>query len=238
MKAIFLYDFTGVMAAPWLEAGYECWRFDGQHPEGISRKGRDVTVGMLFDPYNVHNHAREIAEMVGEGVELVFGFPECTELTVAGARWWEGKRDKNPAFQDEALWLCQLVELTAAECGGVAWAFENPARSWLCSNYRSPDHVFHPCDYAGYLPPDDIHPLYPDIYPPRDRYNKETGIWLGGGFSLPRLRHLAALEKDNPGWKKCGGKSTRTKNIRSCTPRGFAQGVFLANAEMWCTDLI
>ena len=35
--------------------------------------------------------------------------------------------------------------------------------------------------------------------------------------------------KNNPGWKKCGGKSTRTKNIRSATPRGFAQAVFEAN---------
>ena len=47
MKAIFLYDLTGVMAAPWLEAGYECWRFDGQHPAGITRNGNDVTKAFL-----------------------------------------------------------------------------------------------------------------------------------------------------------------------------------------------
>jgi len=29
-----------------------------------------------------------------------------------------------------------------------------------------------------------------------------------------------------PGWTKLGGKSLRTKNIRSATPRGFAQAVF------------
>lgn len=29
---------------------------------------------------------------------------------------------------------------------------------------------------------------------------------------------------------KLGGKSDRTKNIRSATPRGFARAVFLANA--------
>lgn len=30
---------------------------------------------------------------------------------------------------------------------------------------------------------------------------------------------------------KTGGKSQRTKNIRSATPRGFAKAVFLANAQ-------
>ena len=30
---------------------------------------------------------------------------------------------------------------------------------------------------------------------------------------------------------KTGGKSARTKNIRSATPRGFAKAVFLANAD-------
>ena len=29
--------------------------------------------------------------------------------------------------------------------------------------------------------------------------------------------------------KKLGGKSLKTKNIRSATPRGFAKAVFLAN---------
>lgn len=238
MKAIFLYDLTGVMAKPWLDAGYECWRFDGQHPKGVTRNGNDVTVGMMFDPYLVDFHAEDIAQMVGPDVAFVFGFPECTELTVAGARWWEGKRLINPNFQNEALSLCQLVGLTADACGGVPWAFENPAKSWLCKNYRSPDHVFHPCDYAGYLPLDDVHPIYPEIYPPQDRYNKETGLWLGNGFRLPELRHIPAFEKDNPGWKKCGGKSTRTKNIRSCTPRGLANAVFQLHGSQVLDDLI
>lgn len=236
MKAIFLYDLTGVMAAPWLEAGYECWRFDGQHPEGITRNGLDVTVGMMFEHDRVALHAQDIAEMVGPGVKFVFGFPECTHLTVAGARWWEGKRAENPDFQHEALSLCHLVELTADACGAAPWAFENPAKSWICTNDRPPDHVFHPCDYAGYLPPGDEHPLYPEVYPAQDRYNKETGLWTGNGFVMPVRRHIPAFEKDNPGWKKCGGKSTRTKNIRSCTPRGFARAVFLANTGLWNDD--
>ena len=86
-------------------------------------------------------------------------------------------------------------------------------------------------DYAGYLPDDDAHPIYPDVYPGRDRYNKNTCIWCGGGFIEPERRRIEPEHKDNPGWKKCGGKSLKTKNIRSATPRGFAKAVFLENKE-------
>ena len=48
--AVFLYDFTGLMAKPWLESGYECWLFDGQHPKGITRDGNLYRVGMWFNP--------------------------------------------------------------------------------------------------------------------------------------------------------------------------------------------
>ena len=37
MKAIFLFDYTGIMAKPWIDAGYECWLFDGQHEPGVNR---------------------------------------------------------------------------------------------------------------------------------------------------------------------------------------------------------
>ena len=37
------------------------------------------------------------------------------------------------------------------------------------------------------------------------------------------------LNFSGPAWK-LGGKSLRTKNIRSATPRGFAKAVFAANS--------
>lgn len=51
----------------------------------------------------------------------------------------------------------------------------------------------------------------------------------GGGFIEPDKKRLEPIYKDNPGWKLLGGKSLRTKNIRSATPRGFARAVFEAN---------
>lgn len=227
-KAVFLYDFTGLMAQPWLDAGYECWVIDGQHQPGVERDGNLVRVGMWLYPNGLEYQAAIIRALVGDGVEMVFGFPECTDLTVAGAKHWAGKAAINPNFQKDATALCDLVRVVG-EGLGCKWGFENPVGA-LSTLYRKPDFSFHPCDYAGYLPDDDQHPIYPEIYPGQDRYNKNTCIWMGNGAEMPIKRRIEPEHKDNPGWKKCGGKSLRTKNIRSATPRGFAKAWKDANS--------
>ena len=226
-KIIILYNNTNVMAQPWLDRGYEVWSFDGQHSPGASREGNHVKVGMWFYHDKTDDHVREITNMVGEGVHLVFGFPECTDLTNAGSRHWAKKRAINPNFQQEAMDLCLLVEKLGNELGRP-WAFENPV-GVLSSMYRPPDFYFNPKDYGGYLPSNDVHPLYPHVYPSQDAYNKKTGIWMGNGAKRPTSRPVKELHKDNPGWKKCGGKSLLTKNIRRCTPRGFAEAFCIEN---------
>lgn len=203
------------------------WTFDGQHAPGVTRDGNLVKVGMWFYHDKTTEQAKEICDLVGDGVEVVFGFPECTHLTNAGSRHWAKKRAANPNFQKEAMELCLLVE-KVGDMYEVPWAFENPV-GVLSSMYRSPDYYFDPKDYGQYLPLDDVHPLYPHIYPPRDQYNKKTCIWMGNGAVEPTKRALPALHKANPGWAKCGGKSTQTKNIRSCTPRGFAEAFYQEN---------
>jgi hypothetical protein len=227
--AIFLYDFTGFMAQPWLDSGYECWLFDGQHEPGITREGDLFKVGMWFHHDQIERHAYDIARMVGRKAAFVFGFPECTQLTVAGAKHFQRKREANPRFQEEALALAMLIPEVALACDCECWAFENPV-GVISTMWRKPDFAFDPADYGGYLPEDDEHPLYPDIYPPRDAYNKNTCIWCGPGFRVPRMDRIEPRHKANPGWAKCGGKSLRTKNIRSATPRGFTIATHQANS--------
>lgn len=225
-RAVFLFDYTGIMAQPWLDAGYECWCFDGQHKPGIERSGNLLKVGMYFEAHGKLVYASRVADLVGEASH-VFGFPECTNLTSAGAKHFKSKRNFNPLFQLEAIELCDLVR-----CVGVMldspWAFENP-RGVVSTQYFPKSFSFDPCDYGGYLAEDDKHPLYPEVYPPRDAYKKDTFVWCGNGYKEPKRNPVDALSKNNPGWEKCGGRSTRTKNIRSATPRGFAQANFEAN---------
>ena len=226
-KAVFLYDFTGIMAQPWLDAGHECWCFDGQHKPGIEKDGLHVKVGMMFNHSEIAHHAKQIKELVCEA-EFVFGFPECTQLAVSGAAHFAAKREMKPDFQIEATLLAKLVELVGQQFN-CAWGAENPV-SVLATLWRKPDYSFHPYEYGGYLPEDDSHPAYPEYIKPRDAYPKKTCIWAGGGFVMPTKDPVHVEPGFSDQHKKLGGKSLKTKNIRSATPRGFAEAVFLSNA--------
>jgi hypothetical protein len=110
------------------------------------------------------------------------------------------------------------------------WGAENPV-SVLSTIWRKSDYTFHPYEYGGYLTDDDRHPIYPDYIKPRDAYPKKTCIWGGNGFVMPGKKKVDVQPGYSDQHKKLGGKSIKTKNIRSATPRGFARAVFLANAN-------
>lgn len=227
-KAIFLYDYTGIMAQPWIDAGYECWCFDGQHEPGITREGDHVKVGMWFDAYRTSDHVKQIKEMVGDA-EIVIGFPECTHLAVSGAAWFAKKLAENPAIQAEATELARLVMYVGEEFG-CPWVAENPV-SVLATLWRKPNHSFHPYEYGGYLPMDDEHPVYPEYIKPRDAYPKKTCLWSSDDFVMPEKEPVHVEPGYSDQHKKLGGKSLKTKNIRSATPRGFARAVFEFNGR-------
>ena len=222
-KAIFLYDYTGIMAQPWIDAGYECWCFDGQHPKGVTRNGNHITVGMWL----YESSAEAISLIVGDGVNFVFGFPECTDMAVSGAAHFRRKLHENPNCQIHAAEMAKLVE-RVANIYACPWGVENPV-SVLSTLWRKPDYSFHPYEYGGYLDEDDINPLYPEYIKPRDAYPKKTCLWTGGGFVMPEKIPVDIAPGYSDQHKKLGGKSLKTKNIRSATPRGFAKAVFLAN---------
>ena len=241
-KVIFLYDKSGLMAEPWLKAGYECWCFDGQHKEGVTREGNLVKVGMWFSHLDREKQVKQIKDLVGAGVKLVFGFPECTYLCTTSNRWFYHPDDKDlpteqrrphpkhpdrKRLRDEAALLALLVP-ELGESLNVPWALENP-KSQLATLWRKSDFKFNPYEYGGYLPEDDVHPLYPEYIKPRDAYPKETYIWMGNGFKTPTKKPVPVEKGYSDQHSKLGGKSLKTKNIRSATPRGFALAVYEAN---------
>lgn len=224
-KVLFLYDYTGIMAQPWLDAGYECWCVDSQHPEGITREGNLVKVGMFMS--NTDDCVEWFKNNL-QDVKFVFGFPPCTDLAVSGAAWFEKKKKANPGYRKQAMDLVYVVK-RLGEFFDVPWALENPI-SVISSEWRKPDYMFHPWEYSGYLPKNDEHPMYPEYIAPRDMYPKKTCIWSGNGFKMPTKKFDSKPEKGySTQHLKLGGKSLKTKNIRSATPRGFAKAVFTAN---------
>lgn len=239
MRVLSLFDYTGNMVRPWAEAGHRCWIVDIQHP--IEGWTEHFDGGGFIRAVNANLSSPTVTRPLCAGFinpDIIFSFPPCTDLAVSGARHFKAKAARDPSFQIKAKVLAFEVEkvaLRVKEIWGkkVPWFAENPV-SVLSTQWRKPNHIFNPCDYGGYLSPDEYeHPQYPDVIPARDAYTKKTCLWTGGGFKMPATLPVepetAGAMGTTPMHAKLGGKSMRTKNIRSATPRGFAKAVYLAN---------
>lgn len=206
---ISLCDYTGVATQPWRDAGYDAIHIDPQ------REGNGTILEMM--------PVIRKAIMSGQ-VKFVMGFPPCTDVAVSGAAHFASKAEKDKHFQAKAALVAEQCRIIG-EIAGCPWFFENPV-SVFASIFGKPSCSFHPYEFGGYLPEDDEHPLWPEYIKPRDAYPKKTCLWTGGGFELPDLKPVHVEPGFSDQHNKLGGKSLRTKNIRSATPRGFAQAIF------------
>ena len=229
------YDTTGEMVRPWAEQGKTCICFDiqndGRVEEFASGGSIEYRYADLYQRYFYDDLTYEF-----ESVEMVFGFPVCTDLAVSGAKHWEKKRKANPDFQEiavgRALDIARFARIVKAP-----YMIENPVGA-MSTLWRKPDMYFHPYEYGGYINEhiEAEHPRWPEYIAPRDAYRKKTGIWTGNGFRLPRRKSVEHVPTDKFGmnrqFSKLGGKSAKTKNIRSATPRGFARAVWFYNTTV------
>ena len=232
-----LYDFTGEALKPWAEAGYHCYAFDIQHDEDYDNCTNVETFDsggtimyVHMDLWNIDNITRMCKWFKDEDVVFGMAFPVCTDLAVSGAGHFARKRKADPEFQirasNHARWCASLFEGL-----GVPYFIENPV-SRLATLWRKPDYSFHPYEYGEYiLDAEAEHPRWPDYIAPKDRYTKKTCLWTGGGFTMPPKRPTQKPDGYSQQHLKLGGKSQRTKDIRSATPRGFARAVFEANVK-------
>lgn len=217
MNVISLCDLTGNFVRPWSKE-HKCYIFDIQHAKFEEKEPNIFTV-----PGKIQDNQELLDKLISEGVIFAAAFPPCTDLAVSGAAWFSKKRAINVNFQREAMDLFELC-YRICESTGAPFFVENPV-SVAASMFRKPNFSFHPWEYGKYLPEDDINP-YSEIIPARDAYPKKTCLWSGNGFILPDKREVEKPVGYSPQHSKLGGKSLKTKNIRSATPRGFANAVF------------
>jgi hypothetical protein len=231
-QVISLYDYTGVAVTPWANAGYECFCYDIQHPEEGRTELTEFGGVIHYQRLDLHdyNFIGELVEKHGEKAAFMFAFPVCTDLAVSGAAHFKRKAEKNPHFQTQAASHAVACSMLG-EALGIPYIIENPV-SVLSTLWRKPDFSFQPFEYGGYIAPTEAeHPLYPDYIAPRDAYSKKTCLWTGGGFRMPKAQPVECESFGSSAQhRKLGGKSMKTKNIRSATPRGFANAVFMYNA--------
>jgi len=234
-----LYDYTGVAATPWAEAGHTCYCYDIQHDDTKVEhfKGGGAIHYLNADLHSYETMASIFTAFMDADVVFAMAFPVCTDLAVSGAAWFKKKGEADPEFQMKAstyaMWCAEIFDDL-----NVPYYIENPV-SRLSTLWRKPNHKFHPYEYGGYIKEgEEEHPLYPDYIAPSDAYTKKTCLWTGGKFKMPTKK---PVDCESFGFSrqhaKLGGKSMKTKNIRSATPRGFAAAVYAANRPSPCVGV-
>lgn len=138
--------------------------------------------------------------------------PPCTDYTNSGAQYWKAKDADGRTLESlEVVTACLRI---VAECNPAWWCLENPVgrlKRWL----GPPKMYFNPCDYG-------------------DAYTKKTCLW--GVFNIPKTNPVKPEfviasngDRYSPVHWSTGGKTARTKELRSITPPGFARAFFEAN---------
>lgn len=172
--------------------------------------------------------------------------PPCTDYALSGARHF-AQKDADGTTAKSQLLVAKCKEIIDYfENLGILefWQLENPMsrihtlNPWL----GSPRLKFDPCDYSEYsvcaerasiirefssiemsnATKEQLQEIFD-----AGLYNKSTWIW--GSFNIPEKKRIEPIYKENPGWKLYGGKSERTKELRSITPKGFCQAFYEAN---------
>jgi len=190
---------TGAWSRPYKEAGYDV---------------RNITL----PDYDVRTYKPP------ENVYGILAAPPCTHLAGSGARWWK-KKGKEALFEALAIVdACMRIILISKP---KFWCLENPVGR-LVHYLGKPKMYFNPCDFG-------------------DPWTKKTCLW--GEFNIPKKNPVKLFidpkdipkgshhqdmvyskllkQKKNPIWNMPPIKD-RTE-LRSITPKGFAEAFFRAN---------
>ena len=209
-------DFSGKWSQPWRDAGYHTTRVDPKLSPHDALGGNDEAwagTAQEFARYIAHSTKR----LVVQGCLFA---PPCTDFSSSGAQYWPAKDADGRT--DAALEIVDACMSIVSICKPTWWYLENPVGRLrrLRPELGQPMWV-QPHEYA-----------HLSDAPESERYTKKTGLW--GCFDrdmLDGLRgDLTPVKVCAQGsWlQKLGGKSERTKTLRSMTPQGLARATFKA----------
>lgn len=228
MKTIIsFFDYSGNWLEPYWKNGWNVIQMDRKiknlhdgysaFSEDILKLDTDWFYENIFDQYGT--------------VDACLFAPPCTDYANSGAKHWKSKDAGEPGlfgdfyrlevFDEYVMQCLRIVDL----CKGSdeeAWYDEDGKRTffWALENpvgriaKRIPEigeaYFFQPYEFG-------------------DPYSKKTGLY--GEFEMPKPTNIVQPEMGKHGSKtqKLGGKSERTKELRSITPLGFAYAFYEAN---------
>ena len=167
--------------------------------------------------YLVHQvdlkHGQDVRtiEWIDAPIHGILAAPPCTAFAGSGAQYWPAKDASGDPLA--GLALVDACLRAVAIYRPAWWALENPVGR-LRRYLGPPSFSFDPCDFG-------------------DAYTKKTLLW--GAFTAPKKARVEPVMYERGGkrgswmWANLGGKSERTKELRSTTPPGFARAFFEAN---------
>lgn len=235
-----LFDHSGEWSQPFWEAGWNVYCWDIKIDEFRNIKDLD-DVGEILELF--------------EYIDGIIAAPPCTDFTNSGAQYWSQKdQDGRTAESLELVYQVQrLADLFTptdpdyyAEGGSFFWAMENPVGrlNKLCPELGKP-YIFDPYEFAGYTNPDTkeldrirakngigVTAQEVETVIQANAYTKKTCLW--GDFNRNLVKKSIAPVKCAPQGsytQRLGGKSDKTKELRSITPAGFAQAFCNANQD-------
>ena len=155
-----------------------------------------------YEVLNVTLPKYDVRDFVtSQSIYGVLAAPVCTVFAVSGARW-----ERTDEEIDNAWELVEACLYIIEKANPVFWVLEQPITK-LVRYLGKPKMYFQPCDFG-------------------DTYTKKTCLW--GNFKEPQKDPVIPVQGSKM-HLKYGGKSARTKEMRSITPEGFARAFFEAN---------
>jgi len=148
-------------------------------------------------------HPRDFQDITNLTVYGILAAPPCTVFSGSGAVW--KRNDFDIVYGLSMVDACIRIAYATKP---KFWALENPVgklRKWI----GKPVMSFNPCDYG-------------------DAYKKKTLLW--GDFNTDLKKNPVEPVIPSPLHQNLGGRSERTKTIRSITPQGFAKAFYEANS--------
>lgn len=153
-------------------------------------------------------------DMPFDSIHGILAAPPCTDFASSGAQYWKTK-DTNGTTEQSMDLVTKTLEFVNYY-KPKWWVVENPVGRL--------GKLFPELGKAWYFNPYEFAQLADD--PESERYTKKTGLW--GVFNIPQKHPLTPISGNSP-IMKLGGKSEKTKELRSMTPTGFSKAFFYSN---------
>lgn len=233
-----LFDYSGTWSEPYAAAGWNVFQWD-------------IKLSELMDVNSIE--LAETALELFEDVDGILAAVPCTDFSVSGAQYWpekdrEGITKKSMELVYQVERLADLFTPTDPDYeGSFFWSMENPVGRMpkLFPHLEKP-YYFNPCDFAGYLNLSDADHNELDRIRRKngnnvtreeiqfvlecEAYTKKTGLWGDFNRQLKKkpVDPVRVCKQGSP-MQVYGGKSDKTKELRSITPLGFSIAFYHAN---------